>query len=202
MKNITKACIASILLFAAAVTYRLSVGLAGEHAGFWADFSPLAAIALCGGIYLPKKLALPLPLAALFLSDLVMNAHYKAPLVDVEMLSRYLVLGLIVAFGFALRGRARVATILPVTAAGSLLFYIVTNTGSWLDQPGYAKTFAGWVQALTTGLPGYPPTWTFFRNTLASDLLFTLLFVGCMAVTTRRASQTSPAGLISSPATR
>ena len=45
----------------------------------------------------------------------------------------------------------------------------------------YAKTFAGWVQALTTGLPGYPPTIAFFRNTVISDTLFTAIFIACMA---------------------
>jgi hypothetical protein len=43
---------------------------------------------------------------------------------------------------------------------------------------GYAKTLAGWIQALTTGRPGYPPTWEFFRGTLLSGGIFTGLFVG------------------------
>ena len=47
-------------------------------------------------------------------------------------------------------------------------------------EPRYAKTGAGWLQALTSGLPGYPSTLLFFRNTAASDLLFTLLFAACM----------------------
>jgi hypothetical protein len=51
----------------------------------------------------------------------------------------------------------------------------------------YAQTYSGWVQALTTGLPGYEPTWTFFRSSLLSDLLFTLLFFACMAATSARA---------------
>jgi hypothetical protein len=36
---------------------------------------------------------------------------------------------------------------------------------------------AGWVQALTSGLPGFPPTWTFLRNSLLSDAGFSLLLV-------------------------
>jgi len=30
---------------------------------------------------------------------------------------------------------------------------------------------------LTLGLPGYPPTWTFLRNSVVSDMIFTLIFV-------------------------
>lgn len=61
-----------------------------------------------------------------------------------------------------------------------MLFYLVTNTFAWLTMPAYAKTLAGWIQALTVGLPGFPQTWEFFRNTLSSGGLFTGLFVGAM----------------------
>ena len=93
----------------------------------------------------------------------------------------------------ALRNRARVA-LLPASILGSLIFYVVTNTGSWIIEPAYAKTLAGWAQALTTGLPGYPPTWTFFRSTLISDLLFTALFILCMAAS--RAPEAEPASAL------
>jgi hypothetical protein len=51
-----------------------------------------------------------------------------------------------------------------------------------LSDPGYAKNFGGLIQALTVGLPQYSatPSWMFFRNSLLSDLIFTLLFIVCM----------------------
>ena len=64
---------------------------------------------------------------------------------------------------------------------GSILFYFISNTASWFFDPGYAKTLAGWVQALTTGRPDFhPTTWEFFRNTLLSGGLFTALFAGAI----------------------
>jgi hypothetical protein len=51
---------------------------------------------------------------------------------------------------------------------------------------GYAKTLAGWIRALTTGMPGYPPTWEFFRGTLLSGGLFSALFVGAMKLSEAR----------------
>ncbi len=63
---------------------------------------------------------------------------------------------------------------------GAILFYLVSNTGAWLQNDLYAKTLAGWIQALTIGTPGWPPTWEFFRNTLISGGLFTGLFAGAM----------------------
>jgi hypothetical protein len=71
---------------------------------------------------------------------------------------------------------------------GVLLFYGVTNTLSWLRDPAYAKTLAGWWTALTTGSAGWPETWTFLRNSLMSSALFSALF----AVTWSEAPSESP----------
>lgn len=177
---------AASLLLAAAIVYRLCTGLAGNSSSWLPNFSPVTAIALCGAIFLSKRIAFLLPLAALFVSDIVLNRHYGVSLLGAEMLSRYVALGLVVILGLSLRQRPHFVSVLLAAAGGSLLFYIVTNTGSWLDSPFYAKTFAGWAQALTTGLPGFPPTLLFFRNELVSDLLFTGLFLACMAATQQR----------------
>lgn len=187
MKHSPTQTAAAIFLLVATVAYRLVTGFA-DHAQWLQNFAPVAAIALCGAIYLPKKLAVALPLAALFISDLLLNFHYHASLVATEMVSRYIALGLTVALGWALRERARFSTVLPASFVSSILFYFITNTGSWLDNSGYAKTLAGWTQALITGIPGYAPTWMFFRSTLISDLLFTALFVACMAATHKGAA--------------
>jgi hypothetical protein len=54
----------------------------------------------------------------------------------------------------------------------------VTNAVCWALEPAYLRSWEGLVQALTTGLPGYPPTWMFFRNALISDFLFVgLIFI-------------------------
>ncbi len=175
--------IPSLVLLFAAVIYRVVLGVAGSaHLDWMHNFSPLAAIALCGAIYLPRRAAVAVPVLALFLSDLCLNAHYQVPLVSVRMLPEYLALGLSVAMGLRLRGRARLAPIVGASLLGSIAFYFITNTGDWLADPGYVKNGAGLWQALTVGLPGWPSTLVFFRHTLAGDLLFTLLFVACMAL--------------------
>jgi hypothetical protein len=73
-------------------------------------------------------------------------------------------------------------TLLPASIVASTMFYVITNTFSWLSDPGYAKNFEGLIQSVTVGLPQYSatPTWMFFRNSLVSDLIFTALFVVCM----------------------
>ena len=74
---------------------------------------------------------------------------------------------------------------------GAVLFYILTNTQAWWGDVFYAKTLAGWWQALTVGHPEYPPTIFFFRNTLVSDLLFTGVFAVTMEYAARRAGRPS-----------
>ena len=141
------------------------------------NFSPLMASALCGALFLPGWIGLAVPVAALLVSDVVLNAHYGAPVLSSQLLwtlPGYLVA---VALGWSLRGRSGLLPVLGGTLAASVFFYLVTNTGSWLGLMAYPQTFSGWVQALTVGLPGYPPTWTFFRNSLAGDLLFAACFV-------------------------
>jgi hypothetical protein len=70
---------------------------------------------------------------------------------------------------------------------GATLFYLFTNTASWLlnpfKNPEYTRDLAGWLTALTLGTKGYPPTWEFFRNTLLSGGLFTALFYGAWRIT-------------------
>lgn len=174
--------IPAVFLILVVVAYRVTLGMAGSQDLNWLhNFAPVSAIALCGAVFLPKRLAVLLPLGSLLLSDIVLNVfHYHQPLLTWEIVPRYLALGLICELGFLMRNRVRFGGLLLGSVGGSVIFYVITNTGSWMGDPGYAKTLAGWWQAMTVGLPGYPPTWTFYQHTAASDILFTLLFAGCM----------------------
>ena len=181
--------IPALLLILSAVAYRIIAGLLiGSGVTWLSNFAPLAALALCGGAYFPPRFKFAVPLGALFISDLILNSRYGASLIDSHMLSRYFALALVGLIGLALQNRASFRTLLPASLVGSTIFYLITNAFSWLSDPGYAKNLAGLIQALTVGLPQYSatPTWMFFRNSLFSDLFFTLLFVSCMSVTASR----------------
>lgn len=176
--------IPALILTLSAVAYRVAAGfLIHSGTALWlSNFAPLAAIALCGAAYFPPKFKFTIPLCALFVSDLILNYLYSAPLIQAQMLGHYIALALVGLIGFGLQDRASLKTLLPASVLGSTIFYSIVNSFSWLSEPGYAKTFAGFIQAQTVGLPAYSstPTWMFFRNTVLSDLFFTLLFVGCM----------------------
>src|SRR2546423_5971897 len=177
--------IPALLLVFSAVAYRVTTGLL-IHSGATglSNFTPLAAIALCSAAYFPVKYKFTVPLLALFISDAVLNFHYGAALVDPLILCRYLALALTGCIGLLLRNRASLKTLLPASIIGSTIFYAITNAFAWLTDLGYAKNFAGLIQALTVGLPQYSatPSWMIFRNSLLGDLFFTLLFVICMSI--------------------
>jgi hypothetical protein len=147
----------------------------------------MSALCLCGAAFLPRRFAITLPLVALLGTDLMLNLHYGFPLLTVEFLGKTIAFALVAAIGWQLRRNARPGVILPAVLGSSLLFYSVTNTASWLYDPGYARTAAGWLQALTLGLPGFAPTWVFYRNTLAGDILFTSLFLASIRWNSRPA---------------
>lgn len=175
--------IPAVLLILAAVAYRVATGFAIISGSTWlSNFAPLAAIALCGAVYFPPKLKFAVPLGALFLSDVALNLYYDAPLLVPLIFCRYFVLALVGWLGLMIASRPTLPKLLTASVTGSVLFYVITNAFSWLSDPGYSKNLAGFIQALTTGLPQYSatPTWMFFRNSLGSDLIFTGLFFACM----------------------
>lgn len=156
------------------------------------NFTPLAAFALVGGFYLGKRHALWVPLAALFLSDLILNLQAGYPAFHWPRSIDWAVLLLIGAAALAVRNRGWKWKLATVFAA-PWLFFAVSNFGVWMTginlagQP-YAKTTAGLVECYAAGLP-------FLRGTLLGDWGFTALFVGVMQLATATLKPAScPAG--------
>ncbi|MFZ4681977.1 MAG: DUF6580 family putative transport protein [Terrimicrobiaceae bacterium] len=140
------------------------------------NFSPVMAMAFCSGLVLPGALAVAAPLACLFVSDLVLNAHFGQPLMQPAMLAIYACYVFAIGTGALLRHRGLPA-VFGAVLGNAFLFYLVTNSLAWWGNSHYAQTFGGWIQALTVGQAGFAPTWTFFRNSLIGDFLFTAMFL-------------------------
>ncbi len=156
----------------------------------WGSFSPAYAICFCAGVYFSKGMAWWVPLATLFLSDVALNVlYYREPAVTAYMLPNYAMYAALVGLG-RLHSRNRSWWRLVFGGAGgAFLFFVVTNTIAWLQNDGYPKTFAGWLSAMTTGIPGWPPPWMFLRNSLLSGGLFTGLFGAAMKLTASSESE-------------
>lgn len=137
------------------------------------NVTPLAALALTGALYLDRRYAFILPLAAMLLSDLFLGMHRIMPFVYVSFAASS-------AIGLWLRGRRSIPVIAGASLGGSVLFFLVTNFGVWLVGDGgvYSKNWAGLVECYVAAVP-------FFRNTVMGDLVYVALLSGTFEVARR-----------------
>lgn len=169
-----------LLVIAAVVIFRLIGPLAGGTVGsVLTNVSPLAAVIVAGAVYLPRRAAWWVPGGALFISTAVVNLAHGWPIVNAYTFGVLLCFAAVFALAWTGRGTRRISHVFALSLSGTLLFYLLSNTLSWLFEPGYAKSLPGWWQAQTTGLPlpGAPPSWWFLLKSLAGDLLFTAVMV-------------------------
>jgi hypothetical protein len=150
------------------------------------NFSAAYALAFCAGLYFPTLIAWVMPLATLLVTDVLLNVlvYSKYPGFSWNdfipgILPNYIGYAAFIGLGQMLHSKRSWLALMSGSIVGAIIFYVVSNTAAWLTLP-YAKTIFGWFQALTVGLPGYPPTWSFFWKTLLSSGLFSGLFIGSM----------------------
>lgn len=130
------------------------------------NFAPVTAMALFSGVYLSKRSAFILPIIAMFLSDIFIGFYGQTMLF---VYGSFLLVG---AIGVWIKHRKRSTVIIGASLVSSLLFYLITNFGVWLDPvSNYSKTFSGLMDSYLMGLP-------FFRGTLIGDLFYSGVFFG------------------------
>lgn len=154
------------------------------------NFSAVYGLAFCAGAFFPRAMAWWAPLLTLAISDVLLCWYWSTgSAVGWErslgstlfyLAPNYLAYLALILLGKWVTGKAKFLVLLGGGVTGALVFYFLTNTGAWIQNPEYPKTLAGWIQALTIGTSGWPHTWEFFRNTLLSGGLFTGLFAGAM----------------------
>ena len=148
----------------------------------WPNVSPVAAMALFGGAYFAdKRVAFIVPFLALFLSDLFLGLHNT-------MVFVYAGFALTVAIGFALKNRVTMTNTLFAAVAASIVFFLLTNFGSWLMSGLYAKSASGLMQAYVAGVP-------FFQNSLLGNLAYVAIIFGGYSVLQRNFSGLKVAAL-------
>lgn len=135
-----------------------------------ANFSPIMALALFTGAFFARKgLAIAAPLAAMFISDLVIGFHDAMPAV-------YISFALAIFLGyFLLNKKVTVTRVIGGSLAASVLFFIVTNFWVWAAWGYYTHDFNGFIACYELALP-------FFRNALIGDLIYSGVFFGAFAL--------------------
>jgi hypothetical protein len=132
-----------------------------------ANFTPIAATALFGAVYLKdKKQALLLPLAAMIISDVFIG--FDSVQSRLVIYASFLLIGLI---GLWIRNHKNIFTIVGGSLLGSTLFYLITNLVWLYPAKMYPHTWAGQIASYTNAIP-------FFRYTLAGDLFYVAIFFG------------------------
>jgi hypothetical protein len=185
----------AILILVLAAAWRVVI----VHVPILSNFSPVMALAFCAGAYTRNWWLRLAPFVAVATSDLYID-HYYATVYHYEWslggaALRILCFAAALGIGSAISGRRNWVNLFGGALAGSVLFYLVTNTAAWSGDLGYAHNLAGWWQAVTVGHPQYYPTLFFFRNSLVSDLLFTGCFALVMEYASLRRGEASLLGL-------
>ena len=126
------------------------------------NFTPMGALGLFAGAYLARKSAWLIPVVALAISDLFIGTYEP-----VAMLFVYLgfVSGAFLGH-YLLKNRFNGLLLAGSSVAVSVLFFLLSNFGTWLAGTLYPLTLAGLAQCYIMALP-------FFGNTLASTLIYT-----------------------------
>jgi hypothetical protein len=132
------------------------------------NFAPIAAAGIFAAAFLPRRWALSVPLASMVVSDLIIGLH---PLILFTWGS-YLALVLLAARIF--QPKVSAPRVISTALLGSIIFFLVTNFGVWLEGRLYPPTLAGLWQSYVMALP-------FFRNTLLGDLFYTGALFGLYA---------------------
>ena len=141
-----------------------------------ANFAPIGAIAVFGGMYLPKRVALIVPLLAVLASDFFIGFYDWKIMLSVY--GGFLLMGVI---GLFVRKHKKVGNVIGGTLLGSLSFFLITNAAVWMFGAMYASDFAGLMQSYFMALP-------FFLNSVLGDLFYVGVLVGGMELVLRLAA--------------
>jgi hypothetical protein len=158
------------------------------------NFSAIYGLAFCAGAFFPGKMKWTLTFGTLLISDICLDLYYlnkgynvfDLPLLRYQLFN-YLAFAVLILLGRRFKPSSSFLSLLGGGLLGAILFYLITNSASWLfnpfQNPEYTHDLRGWLTALTKGTAGWPQTWEFFRNTFLSGGLFTGLFAGAMKLT-------------------
>ena len=148
---------------------------------FLPNFSALESLALFGGAYIAMRyIAILIPLAAMFLSDIVINNTIARPFFpDHEglvifsdyMIWNVLAIVLIVLFGRMVLKKMNLVNGIKGILGATAIFWIISNIGAWLSSGLFPLTFAGMIENFAFALP-------FLKNSLLGNFAFGALLFG------------------------
>jgi hypothetical protein len=138
------------------------------------NFVPMGAVAIYAGSRLPRCWAWLVPVAAMMLSDAVLDygAHPHRPLFELSRWTIYATFGATTLLGLAANRPQSRVWLLPMLSLGaSTLFYVASNFATWAEGLLYPLTPTGLAACYWAAIP-------FFGRTILGDLIGTGLLFG------------------------
>lgn len=148
------------------------------------NFTPVGGIAVFGSYFLGRKIwAFLVPLFSLWLSDLFINniiypIQYPQYYEGFTLFGSFWVYGsflLMIPIGWGLLSTFTLPRLALTGFSTASLFFLITNFGSWLNNPIYPQNFSGLLTSYVAGLP-------FFQNTLLGDICYLVILFGATKV--------------------
>jgi hypothetical protein len=156
------------------------------------NFSPLGAMALFGSAHFGRRwMALGVPIAATWLSDLLLNnGVYARFYTEFTWISpgfywTYGSYALIAMAGWVLLRKVTVGRVLGSAVLASLIFFAVSNLGCWVGSTMYPQTIGGLMTCYAAGIP-------FLQGTLSGDIFYSGLLFGLYHVLQNRWASLKP----------
>jgi hypothetical protein len=149
----------------------------------WPNFTPVAAMALFAGTYLERKqFAFVIPLATMFISDLIIGLHSNMPAV-------YLSFAITVIIGILIRKKVHLGSVAFASFTSAVIFFLITNFSAWIASPIYPQNMAGLAECYGAGLVFFRDSTngiSFFINDLLGTTFFCALFYGSFYLLQKR----------------
>jgi len=144
------------------------------------NFSPIDAIALFSGAYFNKRFtALMTTFLSVWAGDLFINkmlfGHWV--LFYPGFYWQYACYFIMTLLGIRLVNKIKVSSLITTSITCSILFFIVSNFGVWLNGTLYPFSINGLAACYIAAIP-------FFKTTVISDLLFSFILFGTFELLT------------------
>ncbi len=179
-----KETLSKILLIGGLIFLTVLGRLVTNHLEIY-NFTAMGAGALFAGVVLKdKKYAYAVPILALFLSDLFFELFTSIPgFYGGEMFFVYGGFILVTFLGTQIR-KASAGNIFLASIASGLVFFLLSNFGTWLFRDMYPHTFSGLLTCYWSAIPFFRNELfgSFFLNGIMGNVFYSGLLFGAYAL--------------------
>ncbi len=154
------------------------------------NFSAVGAVALFGATYLKGANKWLVPLALLWISDMILNnVVYAEYFESYQFLGDYWVYGAFILTGtvgyYILKRKASWVRLAVSGVMAGVVFYVITNFGVWATTSMYPRDMSGLMACYIAAIP-------FFINTILGNLFYGFVLFGIYELVANRTKELTP----------